>query len=307
MREDEPRRRREMPFDSDMEALFDQNMARQERDFARMPTELFHYTKERVLQSVLQRGLVWAGNVRTMNDFREIEHAADIMRPIVEAASAAHSGSQLVDDLREVGLRVLRPAEMNSEVFAFCLSEAHDLLSQWRAYTGDGEGYELAFDTAGLTAALLRSFPSYAALRVEYDEAEQVARVEPIIEEVFRLAAKWGPQLDPGDRDEAKARFAAFLASQLAASIVSFKHPGFHEEREWRIVSMVRNNDSAIRRRADGRSHVEIDLRVDGWLPVTRLTAGPKCAEDSMARTRDLLASTGYDALPFAKSTIPYR
>ena len=197
---------------------------------------LYHYTTAAGLQGILSGQTLWASDLRFLNDTNEGRYAYDL---IVDA----------VAQLEHPGLRVDQPArgndaelgyefavfkdfvalDLNSpdiEVFVACFCESGDLLSQWRAY-GSDHGYAIEFGVAGLrqVAEDWSSSPSAATLvQVQYgDSAPQVVQdaMQGMVDD---------PNIDYYMED------APTVALHLKAALASIKHPGFREEREWRLV-----------------------------------------------------------------------
>ncbi len=118
--------------------------------------------------------------------------------------------------------------------FIFCLSAIPDLLSQWRAYSQDGQGVSIGFTTRNLKLKNRLPGPNVYADRtlgltnVEYDPQRQRKKILDLcktVKDQFDTAGqkdKVDPSLD--------------LAFTLVDYAMIFKNPGFKEEKEWRIV-----------------------------------------------------------------------
>ncbi|WP_424962618.1 DUF2971 domain-containing protein [Ekhidna sp.] len=126
--------------------------------------------------------------------------------------------------------------EWNSKPpFIFCLSANKDLLSQWRAYSHDGQGVAIGFSTKHLNIKNELPAPNVYAHntlgieKVEYYNYSQKNKVIELCKDVKEAFDK-----DPSSDDN------IMLSLDLAFSLVNwgliFKNPSFKEEREWRII-----------------------------------------------------------------------
>lgn len=196
-----------------------------------------HYTSSEVAFSILQNKFVWMRNALTMNDFSEIEHGLKCL--------LGAWGSPIGNKLRDL-LDQMYPGFCNDfghrfdswlpafreETYITCLSEHdadeddHGRLSMWRAY-GGANGVALVLNNTPfltLSAALKAySFP------VEYlGETAFLARFERFYELISLR------------REEVHAlgydNLLTLLFNRFRANVLCTKHPGFHEEREWRVV-----------------------------------------------------------------------
>ncbi len=119
--------------------------------------------------------------------------------------------------------------------FVFCLSASKDILSQWRAYSQDGQGVCLSFNTKHLKFKQEIPSPNVYAhqtlglAKVEYYNYSQKNKI-------LEICKKFKKQFDlkaPKGED-------AFLSIDFGLAIVNwslvFKNSNFREEREWRII-----------------------------------------------------------------------
>ncbi|MCA3598233.1 MAG: DUF2971 domain-containing protein [Methylobacterium sp.] len=105
-----------------------------------------------------------------------------------------------------------------------CFSLSGDVLSQWRAYAGDGIGYCIGFDGEHMANMAVRP------LRVLYNEIEQITEVKSLIRALHEL-----------ETEDNHKRGADFIEAcqNLAIDIASLKNPAFSEEMEIRLVHAV--------------------------------------------------------------------
>jgi len=119
--------------------------------------------------------------------------------------------------------------------FIFCLSAIPDLLSQWRAYSNDGQGVSIGFATKELNLKNVLPGPNVYAERtlglakVEYELRRQKKKIMDlckVVKDGFDSAKSSKDKIDP----------SLELAFTLVDWAMTFKNPGFKEEKEWRIV-----------------------------------------------------------------------
>lgn len=165
---------------------------------------------------ILETRKLWATHARFLNDAMELEYAFDFIGKILASYPP-----------RDVFSRATkRLAEPKPAFFMACFCEADDLLSQWRAYTGNATGYSLGFDT--------RSLPTDHLVQVLYEPAAQEAEVRSVVDESLR---------DSYYTEEFRG-FA--LEAALLRLSARLKHPSFEEEREWRLVYYLEDEHSGL-------------------------------------------------------------
>lgn len=207
---------------------------------------IFHYTSVSAAVAVLTRGHIWASDARFLNDFGELRYA---WRRVIEVSEARARDSlpwQWVHGL--VSHRELWTFD-GLRAYVASFSEEPDLLSQWRAYAADGCGYSLGIepmpipDHRDILGGAVGGVGGPVRLRVIYDEAEQAAGIASIA--AIAEAAINSVRQQGAAEDDARRLFMAGAARLLAFFVVMFKHAGFAEEKEWRLVWIL--DDTARR------------------------------------------------------------
>jgi hypothetical protein len=206
-----------------------------------------HYTNAEVAMSIIQNEKVWMRNTTVMNDFKEIQYGRDCLISAYRSAV----GIDLMDHLEKLhpGLKVefenlLNPwlDHFRSETYITCLSE-HDpaedaigRLSMWRAY-GGRNGVAMVINNApfAVSTDALRAYSSPVAYLTPQQFEQQLALVFDQIKANQPLMDELGRQGIVGN---------LFNAFQFA--IVCTKHPGFREEREWRVIYSPTQRQSPV-------------------------------------------------------------
>jgi hypothetical protein len=111
-------------------------------------------------------------------------------------------------------------------VYVTCFCESTDLLSQWRAY-GSDHGYAIEFSANALESSI--------AQVAAYDQGlAQVRYGDTAATEVASQALR---DLKPDSNLGHVGVHAHNMALQLTSRLAGVKHPGFREEREWRLFA----------------------------------------------------------------------
>jgi hypothetical protein len=281
------------------------------------PEELFHYTDTNGLIGILtQKGEIWATDAQCMNDTNELT----LGRALLDAAIADKKGEAGYDLLARL---LAHPAYVSGVVFTTSFSANRDLLSQWRAYANNGDGFALGFRAAELTNLKLDGKDVIQYLvRVDYRADTQRARVERLVDCVLQQLAPLST-ISLSDQDE------QFLAAGLGLILPTFcaacKNVGFEEEAEHRLV-LRSMQDSLLAPGAkpgasmpvcafrSGRYGITPFVRLrfpDGGLTkaLSRIVVGPRVSTPE-EKLRLILANGGLDAwstFPIEHATATYR
>lgn len=230
--------------------------------------QLYHYTNFEGLKGILESQTLWATHFRHLNDSSEIE----AMRPLLEekvfeivntiVRKKAKDSFKYKNSLEKKGgiTQISRKqARDYTDIFyersflgspgkapliepfilSFCAHSDRDeyvkkngLLSQWRAYGGDG-GYALVFDTKRLEECLETECRTYSYScfffgDVIYDH--QSDKFEKAFDDLHKGLEDWLNSLA-----EEKNRPSKKFFEPLFDAATRFKHRGFEEESEVRV------------------------------------------------------------------------
>jgi len=235
------------------------------------PEILYHYTSQAGLLGILASGRIWATDIYKLNDWTEFrllfttgsmqlladafssglpdDIDADAKKMMIECVLAERNFPEL--------LKIIKadpPRGERKGVFVCSFTAAGDLLSQWRGYSYSSQGFSLGFDTTLLKKQLetvnTQDIPT-ELLECIYDEAiirERIRDLGRKAAEGFRelkdrneiVPAGFPTRLNPSANYRKHAyyleksfTFATVPFLRLAAQ---FKHHGFQEEREWRVL-----------------------------------------------------------------------
>lgn len=196
-----------------------------------------HYSSAESAMKMLESNEVWMRKASAMNDFREIQYGKDLLLD----AYKSEVGKQLRETIDKIFPGITGEIEklfngwypyFETDTYLTCVSE-HDpsednlgRLSMWRAY-GGATGVTVVLKGAPFLAPTdaLKAYTSpvaYLSAAQFQREFERMARGLMDNAEFIRTR---------GEAATAHKMFAAFRAATICT-----KHPGFHEEREWRVV-----------------------------------------------------------------------
>jgi hypothetical protein len=200
------------------------------------PPLLYHYTNGAGLVGILGDKVLWATDLRFLNDGEELrfatrtlsnfarsfaleleEWAADEQQPQEERWSAQGRSERLSGIADAIDAR---EAYRYEQFYAACFCSDGDLLSQWRAYA-QRDGFALGFDSSVLAedAAAVGG----QLVRVLYGKDA----LQPVIDELRLIDRGAG---FPGSGGE------SYTQQTLLPWLTRVKNPAFEEEHEWRVV-----------------------------------------------------------------------
>jgi hypothetical protein len=204
-------------------------------------TRFAYYTDADTAMKILDTGTIWMRQAACMNDYMEVQHGIDCL----VAAWNGDDGKRLKDSLEKRFQGIVQEVadwfngwqhDLRFRTFVTCFSEhagpGHEnedhlgRLSMWRAY-GRGAGVALIIkqDPFWSTDTSLGLYTSPIAY---LDDKGFAAEFKGLVDSIEANASYLDEIKHEGVRNA--------LEVALSAAVVSVKHPGFHEEREWRIV-----------------------------------------------------------------------
>jgi hypothetical protein len=220
-------------------------------------TRFVHYTTAESAISILNNKEVWMRNAMCMNDYSEVHHGLNCLYQSYETTlkpALEKIPSNLSKEVEDT-FNAWTP-HFISETYLTCISEHDDLedkigrLSMWRAYSGT-TGIALVLNYIPLlsTTDILKIYTT----RVEYSDKN-----------LFQNKLKKIAQNIESEIDFIKTQNINFIKNYvfqaLRFAILSTKHPGFKEEREWRVIYSPTLEES---------KHLIKDIKVIKGIPQT--------------------------------------
>lgn len=210
-------------------------------EMEKRPELLAHYTSLDALEQIMSSNELWFSSPLFMNDFHEMRfgmlEGQRIFQEMMSDADfvAQYGNAEELGTFRNHFEFYFKQFDQEQalDIYVFCLSEhaaekPDGLLSMWRGYGSNGNGAALVFRTDFLTARA--DSPLLIAKVIYASEDQRRGWLREICEACreLLLAREIGPEhlwvLAAGAVD-------LFKVYSLLA-----KHPGFDEEREWRVI-----------------------------------------------------------------------
>ena len=214
---------------------------------SKMPNEadeglLWHYTTIPVFREIAKHKVIHLNPLDRMNNSREGKWLSSYL-----AQNTLWQNGPLASPI----LRYPR-----TDTFAFCLSEAKDLLSQWRAYANGGRGVAIGFDPTLLRnifqaketwdslAAKSELTPHTSFVKVEYG-GDISAIVDVLVKLIAQIThdtkSNWDKTFSPEDRNYYRINGQYHSAGKRVLRMIHhldplLKNAAFLEEREWRMI-----------------------------------------------------------------------
>ena len=230
------------PMEEDkLREVFFPHAAERVKDVLEKGLRFAYYTNAETAFRIIKNKEIWMRGTSTMNDYLEVEHGFECLN----AAYKSEAGARLrrvIDsfhtDLSEEILEFFNGwlPDIRNLTFIVCLSEhpaeedQTGRLSMWRAYGGKA-GVAIVVNASALflQAEGVGVFASPVAYWTQ-------AQVEA---ELARIAERLGNNAD-GVRAIERERLRGIVFSMFRFAVLCTKHPGFAEEREWRVIASPR-------------------------------------------------------------------
>jgi len=269
---------------------------------------IYHYCNEFVLNSILENKKIWLSDINFMKDSTELKWARDLFIKVL-----TDNKSIFEQEFRFYIIHSVFELDNNALPLIGCFSLDGDLLSQWKDYGENGEGFSIGFSSKLIYEGLgVNIYP------ITYDENKQY---EIILNELKGIYEEW----KRNDKDYGSiSMFSAFFSVDLNY----LKNPCFKKEKEVRIVRLIVKNSitkkfediggkSDIKRieplevktrKKDSEDILYVELPID--IPtdqvIKEIVLGPKCSIDSEWLSVKLKMENILN-VEIKKSKIPYR
>lgn len=209
--------------------------------------KMAHYTTAENAALILKSQTLWLRNAQLMNDFSEVAYGTNCLQLALQGGQGARMQAAL--DAAHPGLwmaiaEFLNSIEAQTRTHTYLTSlSAHKSddhlgrLSMWRAYGGPTSGVAIVFNTEvfGQESLRLGAYSSPVVYGDQFSMGEHLAEV------VDGLAAST-ELIKQVPFDNAKA----IMINALQFATLSFKHPAFAEEQEWRVIHRPLTDASAF-------------------------------------------------------------
>jgi Protein of unknown function (DUF2971) len=279
---------------------------------------IFHYTDAKGLMGILDSKAIWATNIFYLNDFSELVLAIKGVRDYIEGQRERVPKedvgflNELIKDLDEILPRFkVGLSDPSQTIYVCSFSLEPNQLSQWRAYSPEGNGYSIGFEFVEELYDKVINKQKLKLLRCRYTNGEHSEFQQSFLQHALGIFHEMQHRTNS---NSANVEFYAALASRI--DFLEFapmlKHEKFSEEAEYRLIAGPLGIDQENIRFRAGKSvmvpYIEVKLaEVGAKLPYSKIVIGPTpYPELSEHAVRSLLLGKGYD-LSTDLSGIPYR
>ncbi len=272
---------------------------------------IYHYCTAEAFLAICSNKKLRFSDVFSMNDFLEMHWGYSIWE------SARGELLDIVDQefLKQIDL-ILHTSGLIATPLASCFSLDGDVLSQWRAYTGDGEGYAIGFQANLMTQLAVRP------LKVLYDKKEQINEVKSVIRAMYAVES---------ERAKKDSREFYDACLHFLLDLAALKNPAFKEEQEVRLLHALEfeESNSSLRLADPGGiafganvaqepvsfrmrnnvpvAFIDIDFTNHGQVnPVREVVVGPK-NNARLSGVSVFLETAGLPSVNVKRSNAPYR
>lgn len=219
---------------------------------------LYHYTDVNAVQSILSKQKIWLTDIRFLNDSQELHDGMSFLKETLNAPMPSlFSNHDYVDKAIEQIKKALSDTVnfgiSEEPLFIFSLSQTDNALSQWRAYGN----YCIEFDVNKLQESIsnLHKCTYLTKEKLNTSVYSIAGAIGTISQDLGKNSGCTGPDY-----------FEAIL--KLIENAATFKHIGFIEEKETRIIMSANEseypNNIKFRSRGDILiPYLEVDLPLD--------------------------------------------
>jgi len=218
-------------------ALFFPYIAERKAQLVQHRIRLAHYCAAESAVSIIRHQEIWMRNSAVMNDFTEVEYGMQLLLTAYQGKAGA-AFRQAIDDAFAGTSDKLGDLfesyrwELRGETYLTSVSEHHPdedalgRLSMWRSYGGTtGVALVLRPEALGIPG------DPFGGLTLPVLYADQ-----PMFDAYMRRLAANISDARQFIRAHDPGWFLNWLHFLLRSTVLSTKHPGFSEEREWRVI-----------------------------------------------------------------------
>lgn len=225
-----------------------------------IPKCIFHYTDGYGLVAILQSNFLWATNYKFLNDPMEVQSGVGI---VSQAIKDLMKIKQLSMDLTIFLMDILKYdyySTSRDDLYITCFCESGDLLSQWRAYGNQGNGYSIGFDTLGLRNVhnihMQESNTNNIILgKVVYKNEKKLEIINAILEKYLDVMSSYFQYFE---YHEVSRIFRPLMIKSLSRCLAFFKDEAYSEENEWRAIYIHDEEET------QESNNLEVNFRYNG-------------------------------------------
>ena len=287
------------------------------------PERLYHYTSINGVRGILDARSLWASQIHFLNDTQEFKYSLGILKKVISEfldglpkrvapAGGIPTPPSKPEEWLSLFYHLIEEIYFDFKVFSktpvcvFSFSERGDLLSQWRGYCPPGGGYSIGFRSELLVPWLEAKKLFLEPCICDEREQENIIR-----DEITKKGENLIKRLtdEPKDPQKIMQELSVDFFMEFSRIASKLKHPAFHEECEWRIISEpIDNQQMSFRlRKSIFLPYLAIDFTDIESFPIDEIIIGP-APEQYLARFSLLqfLLRKGLK-ISIKESSTPYR
>jgi hypothetical protein len=273
--------------------------------------KLGHYTNTQGLMGIFQSKTLRATNIKFLNDEHEFVHALELIRQLI-LSTDDHKAKPHVNEFKEFKEKILSKINTLDQytvetIYTLSFSEKTDLLSQWRGYCPNNDGYCLFIETQNILDSAKESYDECHFYKCIYSDEEK--------ENTFRqLLNSYWSKYWRGNK-ELRLKVIEDFRTDILLLASHFKNSAFQEESEHRIVVLLPTTpDKRIKFRQGQFSVVPyVEIEISDLESIERIIIGPTHRKELAQRGLRCLLESAHDLPDFLINTnielsdIPYR
>lgn len=187
---------------------------------------VYHYCSPSAFQAICESKKLRFSSLKLSNDSQELILGENLLREGIIRAREQKLNSSALDQLEGY----LNDFIKHGYIIGSCFSLVPDVLSQWRGYGDDAEGFCIGFNPI-----LIRNSQTYY-VPVLYSESEQILHVDSTI----KVYTEGFLNHDRNSIDE------MIMAQMVLRCVVQMKNISFAEEKEVRLVAQLINEGNSL-------------------------------------------------------------
>lgn len=286
------------------------------------PQVLYHYTDIGGVIGIINDNAMRATDSRFMNDRTDCIYGIMLAKKILTNKMLKEEDTEKAQYFRDCleQLETETSDVLSKKTFLICLSEKGNLLSQWRGYAKDTQGFSIGLKREELDRTRRRDEGwSVILKKIDYDEASQQQTIVDILDALYSKGKELGEPID---------EIAHVASVALSYSSAFIKDPAYTEEAEWRIVLFSRRPGSSdyklkfrMRRHTlipyinfdflpgeTDQTKQEISKAEKCTLPISEIICGPNADIETVDISLPMfLSESGLEDISLIKSGIPHR
>lgn len=227
------------PEEEKLAEIFMPHNYRRQKGILKKKTKLVHYTNAEAATNIIKNKEFWLRESSCMNDYLEITHGYECIKDAYENSLQGETFRNALNDLHnDITIEIQNSfngwfPSLENDTYLGCFSE-HDpnedtigRLSMWRAYS-QTQGValvmnsEVFFNESGF-------FKGLYASTVAYEDNEGIKKY------LAEIATNINENRSFLERLERQS-IVGYVVNLLRFAALCTKHPGFKEEKEWRLV-----------------------------------------------------------------------